>query len=163
MMKNTKKTIDSSKIDVPDFMKEHKELVGICVGRCIFTKKWAKGRRIKDKNDDYIKDKNGEYLRELPHAAHAHTSGPGKGFICFSSMKELNKETTCKHELSHIITGEGHTKKWAEKYVELGTPKWLTVEWLQKKYGFDDNGGEGEKVSKDWLKKLGIDEKDIKK
>lgn len=124
-------------LNIPEFMKEHKELVGICVGCCILTKKWSKGDRIKDENNVFIKDASGKYIRGPEAAAHAHTHGPGKGFICFRALSNFNKETTCKHELAHIITGEGHTQKWAEKYVELKTPKWLTVEWLQKKYKFD--------------------------
>jgi hypothetical protein len=127
----------SKKLYIPDFMKEHKELIGVCIGRCVFLKGWPKGRRLRDKDDNFIK-KNGMYVREPLAAAHAHTGGPAKGIICFRTLADFKKETTCKHELAHIITGEGYTKKWAEKYVELKTPKWLTVEWLQKKYEFDD-------------------------
>lgn len=137
-----------SKPQLPDYMKGHKEFTGVCIGACILTKKWVKGKRIKDDDGNFIKDKNDKYVREPEAAAHAHThpKDPAKGIICFRSMREFKKETTVKHELAHIITSEGHTKNWAEQYVALGTPKWLTVEWLQKKYGFDDNGGEGTKL-----------------
>lgn len=147
------------KIEIPEYLKGHKELAGICVEGCIYNGKWSKGQRIKDTDGNYIK-RNGKYVREPPASAHAHTDGHYKGWICFRTLKDLNKETTCKHELAHIITGEGHTKKWAEKYVELQTPKWLTVDWLQRKYGFDDAGNEGGKLLSDMLKLLGIDKKE---
>lgn len=142
----------SKKLCIPEFMKAHEELVGVCVGACVYrTKrksKWQKGAKIKDEEGNFIKGPNGRYLREPAAAAHAHIhpEDPAKGIICFRTQKDFKKETTCKHELAHIITGEGHTKKWAEKYVELKTPKWLTVEWLQKKYGFDDEGNEGKLI-----------------
>jgi hypothetical protein len=78
----------------------------------------------------------------VPHSAHAHVGQAGKyaGYICFRTEKDYQKDTTCKHELAHIISNSGHTKKWAEAYVKLvdGKQKWLTVEWLQKKYKFKD-------------------------
>lgn len=134
------------KIKIPEFMKEHKELKGICVGGCILTGKWHKGTKVKDENGEYVKNEDGKFIRHHVAAhAHTHPEDPRQGFICFSTLESLQKETTCKHELAHIITGEGHTKKWAEAYVGLETPKWLTVEWLKKKYGFDDEGNEGRK------------------
>ena len=151
------------KLKIPKFMLEHKELTGVCVGGCIYNGKWSKGARIKDKDGKPIRCKDGKYLREPPASAHAHTSGYYKGVICFHTAEDLKKDTTAKHELAHVITGEGHTKKWAEKYVELQTPKWLTVKWLQNKYGFDDAGNEGKKLFKDMLKEFGIDEKDTLK
>lgn len=157
--------IQISKVDIPDYMKAQKELRGVCVGACICTAKWPKPRKMRDTKGNFIKGKgkDGKYVRDMPHCAHAHTNGPFKGYICFSSEAEFKKQTTCKHELAHIVTGQGHTKAWAEAYVGFGTPKWLTVEWLQKKYGFDDAGNEGMKVSDDWKKYNGIDqEKDVK-
>jgi hypothetical protein len=150
------------KFDAIEFLKGHKELAGICVGSCILTGKWSKGERIKGKDNKYIRDDYGKYIR-MPSSAHAHTNGPVKGYICLRSFDDLKKGTTIKHELSHVITGEGHTKKWAEKYVELGTPKWLTTDWLQKKYGFDDSGSEGNNLLKGLLKMFGIDENDVLK
>lgn len=156
----------TSKLQIPEYFNGHKELKGLCVGGCIVTGKWSKGRRIKKADGSYLKNKKGIVVREFPAVAHAHTQGQFKGYICFSDIENFLNEKTGKHELAHIITSEGHTKKWAEKYVEListnkKTAKWLTVEWLQKKYGFDDNGGEGMNIFKEWLKQYDIDEKDL--
>jgi hypothetical protein len=152
---------------VPEYMKAHKELVGISIGACVLTGKWSKGYKLRDKDNNFIK-KEGKFLREPEACAHAHTHGSGKGFICFRTTEDLKKETTVKHELAHIITGSGHTKKWAEAYVQLvsdmkKTSKWLTVEWLQRKYGFDNEGGEGLNVYKEYLKAIGVDESELKK
>jgi len=130
------------KIEVPEYMKECPQLMGVCIGYCVVTGKWTKGIRLKDNKGNYLKNAEGKFLRLPPHAAHAHTGGDGKGWICFRTMADFEKETTCKHELAHIITEEGHTRKWAEKYVELiadnpKKAKWLTVEWLQRKYKFE--------------------------
>jgi hypothetical protein len=98
------------------FMQGHKEFLGAHIGSCIIGCKWGK------------------------EAAHAHVSkyDPARGYICFRTEKDFLKETTAKHELAHIISGKGHNRKWAEAYVVLcdGRPKWLTVDWLQKKYKF---------------------------
>jgi len=153
-----KVAIEIRKIELPEYMENEEKLRGVCVGACIYTGKWAKGKRVKDKAGEYIRNEKGEYLREPGSVAHAHTGnrGPFHGYICFASMEEFNKHLTCKHELAHISTGDGHTQAWAEKYVSYGGPKWLTVEWLRNKYGFDELGGEGTKIMDEWRKWAGL-------
>lgn len=153
-----KAAIEIRQIELPDYMQNEEKLRGVCVGACIYTGKWSKGKRVKDDEGKYIRNDKGEYLREPGSVAHAHTGtqGPFHGYICFASMEEFNKHLTCKHELAHIATDEGHTKPWAEKYVSYGGPKWLTVEWLQNKYGFDDAGNEGTKLMDEWRKWAGL-------
>lgn len=157
--KTKKPAIEIIKLELPEYMENEEKLRGVCVGACIYTGKWAKGKRAKDKEGNFIKNAEGKYLREPGSVAHAHTGtkGPFHGYICFSSREEFNKHLTCKHELAHIATDEGHTQAWAEKYVSYGGPKWLTVEWLRNKYGFDEAGGEGTKVFDDWRKWAGLD------
>jgi len=156
--KKKKTAIEVRNIELPEYMENEEKLRGVCVGACIYTGHWAKSRRVKDNDGKYIRNEKGEYLREPGAVAHAHTDtrGPFHGYICFSSMEEFNKHLTCKHELAHIATGEGHTQSWAEKYVSYGGPKWLTVEWLRNKYGFDELGGEGTKVMDEWRKWAGL-------
>lgn len=116
--KKAKRKIKSAILvkELHPFMQGHKELLGAYIGGCICGYQWG-----------------GE-------AAHSHirNNDPAKGYICFRTEKDFLKETTAKHELAHIISGKGHNRKWAEAYVELcdGRPKWLTVDWLQKKYKF---------------------------
>jgi hypothetical protein len=124
--------MNDNKLVIPDFMLGHKELRYVCVGGCGLTGKWCEPK-LKDKDGNYIKDLQGKFLRGSS-SAHSHI---GAGVICFRDIKAFETKTTCQHEMAHILSGEKHTRKWAEQYVALITPKWLTVEWLQKKYGFD--------------------------
>lgn len=52
--------------------------------------------------------------------AHAHTSGAFRGWICFLSHKRLKERLICLHELAHIVTREGHTKRWREYLLQIG-------------------------------------------
>lgn len=152
-----KRFLPSYDIEIPFYMEEHENFKGISIGACIATGKWPKGKRIKNEYGEYLRyKKNDRFVRESEHAAHAHMGGRYKGYICFRTLENFRKETTCKHELAHVITAEGHTKVWAEKYVELKVPAWLTVDWLRNKYGFDEFGGEGTKVEDEWRKQMGI-------
>ena len=65
--------------------------------------------------------------------AHAHTKGEYKGTICVRSQKRLYTQSgkpshLMWHELAHIVTGEGHTKKF--------------MECLTKKFGLKLNSSE---------------------
>ena len=106
----------------PEFMQTHNEIKNIYVGCCVHTGEWSDVPR--------------------PNSAHTHTRGKYRGIICFRTMKDLQKKTTCWHELAHVLSSDhsnhGHNRVWAEQYVKLvnGEKKWLTVEWLQKKYKF---------------------------
>ena len=107
--------------ELPEFMQKCSKLKGCYIGGCIAnpSKKWS---------------------TKIYGAAHAHTAGDHKGFICFHTVKDFQKQTTCAHELAHIITEKGHTYNWAKTYVSLikGTKyeRWLTTKWLQAKYSF---------------------------
>lgn len=61
--------------------------------------------------------------------AHAHTSKQDehRGWICVRSGKRVTTDsgkptTLMLHEYAHIITGQGHTAKWAEVLTRLGAP-----------------------------------------
>ena len=75
----------------------HPEVKGVCVGGCAAT---------------------GKRLGRLH--AHAHTHGAHRGFICFRSAQTLAEVTTRKHELAHVVTREGHTKRWREFLLQIG-------------------------------------------
>jgi len=54
--------------------------------------------------------------------AHAHLQKDGgifRGWICFSSEKIPNKYVVI-HELSHLISETGHSKRWRETVLKLG-------------------------------------------
>lgn len=79
------------------------------------------------------------------HHAHAHTDRKSKyhGWICFRSFKpsdvfmyDGSPSDTLKHEYAHILTGQGHTRVWAQQFKDLGGnvrnlwyPKRKTVGW----------------------------------
>lgn len=54
--------------------------------------------------------------------AHAHTgrNDPHRGWICFLSDKRLTERLLCLHELAHIVTKEGHTKRWRDYLLQIG-------------------------------------------
>lgn len=59
--------------------------------------------------------------------AHAHTSGPNRGWICVLSHRRIRtaggKLTRLMwHEYAHIVTGHGHDDVWRRKMAELGQP-----------------------------------------
>jgi hypothetical protein len=65
------------------------------------------------------------------HKAHAHIvryrSGklkgqltPYGGWICFRGAKRLNQKSIMMHELAHIITNEGHSKKFYQCVRRMG-------------------------------------------
>ena len=70
--------------------------------------------------------------------AHAHCFGNDEfaGWICVRSPKRLyapsdKPSKTMLHELAHILTKQGHTKKWAMMLKELGG----TISWYAKYKG----------------------------
>lgn len=56
--------------------------------------------------------------------AHAHIKGKTPrehdGWICFRSAKRLNQHGIVIHELAHILTNEGHSRKFYECVRRLG-------------------------------------------
>jgi hypothetical protein len=54
--------------------------------------------------------------------AHAHTRllDPHRGWVCVRGPKNLLSISLMLHEAAHIITEQGHTFKWMQKYVEIG-------------------------------------------
>ena len=52
--------------------------------------------------------------------AHAHIKGNYKGWICFRSAKRLKQKWIVIHELAHVITGHGHSKKFYQCVRRLG-------------------------------------------
>jgi len=57
--------------------------------------------------------------------AHAHIAGKWKGWICVRSAKRLytsngEASTLMRHELAHILTGQGHTDAWRKCVRLLG-------------------------------------------
>lgn len=101
--------------NLPPFMRGYEELLGVHVGGCVLGGEWDK-----------------------EHSAHAHIQGWGTGYICMPSMEQFFTETTLIHELAHVLSKRGHTLNWAREYVRLdnGKHKWLTVDWLKRKYKF---------------------------
>jgi hypothetical protein len=77
---------------------KHPEVKGVFVGGCVAR---GVGSRFRAK-------------------AHAHTSGAHVGWICFLSAKRLTCRMLCLHELAHIVTKEGHTKRWREFLLQIG-------------------------------------------
>jgi hypothetical protein len=52
--------------------------------------------------------------------AHAHTGGASRGWICFRSRVTFGEKTTRLHELAHVVTREGHTRRWREFLLQIG-------------------------------------------
>lgn len=77
---------------------QREEVKGVFVGGCIDR---GEGSRFRAK-------------------AHAHTEEPNKGWLCFLSIKRINEPMLVKHELAHLLTGQGHTDKWRTKVLQLG-------------------------------------------
>lgn len=77
---------------------KHPEVKGVFVGGCVSR---GVGSRFRAK-------------------AHAHTSGEHCGWICFLSEKRLTCRMLCLHELAHIVTKEGHTKRWRDFLLQIG-------------------------------------------
>lgn len=73
------------------------EVKGVAVGGCARTKK-----------------------RLGSYHAHAHTSGEWRGWICFRSPTMLAQKETRLHELAHVVTREGHTRRWREYLLQIG-------------------------------------------
>jgi len=66
-----------------------------------------------------IERKEGSSFRRRAHA-HCNKSDPYFGWICIRSKKRLNQKSLMIHELAHIITRQGHTKKFYETVRRLG-------------------------------------------
>lgn len=75
----------------------HPEVKGVCVGGCVVS-----GKRLGSLH------------------AHAHIRGEHRGWICFRSAQTLAEVTTRKHELAHVVTREGHTRRWREFLLQIG-------------------------------------------
>ncbi len=82
--------------DWPEDLRTRWGVKGVAVGGC------TNGRRISR------------------HYAHTHTTGFYKGWICFAKTSDLENPDLVKHELAHLISGQGHTKKFREVLRDLG-------------------------------------------
>lgn len=72
--------------------------------------------------------------------AHAHTHDPYAGYICFMNEAKFTP-LIMEHEVAHFLSKNMkrvHGKKWAEEFLKLnnGRTKFLTMEFLSKKYKF---------------------------
>ncbi len=70
--------------------------------------------------------------------AHVHLQSRDawRGWVCFQHPKDLKRRRTRMHELAHILTGEGHTRRWRETMAYLGESV---------------RPGRGEETQKDWV------------
>lgn len=71
--------------------------------------------------------------KPLRHAAHAHTHTDPIGHICFRSSNQFHDYSTVVHELAHVITRQGHTRRWFECLKRLPGSE-SAVEWASKRY-----------------------------
>ena len=76
---------------------QHPEVHGVCIGGCAVT-----GKRLGSLH------------------AHAHTHDAYRGWICFRSRVTFAERLTRLHELAHVVTREGHTKRWREFLLQIG-------------------------------------------
>ncbi len=70
-----------------------------------------------------IERKEGSSFRAKAHAHFVKYKGKYQkygGWICIRSMKRAYDQNLLKHELAHIITGQGHTKKFYQCVRRLG-------------------------------------------
>lgn len=89
--------------EFPECIRQYKEVRGIAIGGCIFD--------IERSQKPY------EPVGEI---AHCHTGwNVHKGFMC-SKYDILFDRLVLLHEAAHLITGQGHTKKWKEKCLQIG-------------------------------------------
>lgn len=86
---------------IPEFMRGHTPLVGIGHG-CI---------------DGYDFDKRSTDTHEA--VAHAHILGSHVGWICCNPKLPPADPMSLLHELAHLYTKQGHTKKWKRRYLSL--------------------------------------------
>lgn len=68
----------------------------------------------------------GSSFRKQAHA-HCHKDDPYLGWVCVRSasrvLTDSGKPTVLMfHEYAHILTGDGHTARWAECLTKLGHP-----------------------------------------
>ena len=90
--------------DLPDkVMEQHGDLIFKSGFRGVFY-------------DGCIERKEGSSFRRK---AHAHTKGAYAGWICFRSIKRVYS-SILQHELAHIITRQGHTRKFYECVRSIG-------------------------------------------
>jgi hypothetical protein len=80
----------------------HPEVRGLFLGGCV-----ARGFGVR-------------HLGGGSKGAHAHTSGPNRGWICFGSTRLLDSREARLHELAHVVTREGHTARWREYLLQIG-------------------------------------------
>ena len=50
--------------------------------------------------------------------AHSHQERRFKGWICADSAEDAT-DLILLHELAHLISADGHTKRWRRKFIEL--------------------------------------------
>lgn len=74
----------------PDLQILRRYVVGVFVGGCVVRGDGSRFRR----------------------QAHAHTEGSYRGWICYLSAKRLDDTRLAKHEVAHLISGEGHTARF---------------------------------------------------
>lgn len=80
-----------------EWLVEHPELKGVCVGGCI----------------------NGKRISAYAHA-HSSMKDPHRGWVCFRSSNTVSMREIWLHELAHIVTRSGHTKRWREFLLQIG-------------------------------------------
>jgi hypothetical protein len=86
------------KLPRKDWLTPHPELRGVFVGGCVER---GVGSKFRAK-------------------AHAHTAGPFRGWICFRGSRWLHVRMLWLHELAHVVTREGHTRRWREYLLAIG-------------------------------------------
>lgn len=70
---------------------------------------------------------------------HLHAAYPRYGYLCFAQWRRPHTMVVL-HELAHLITGEGHTRKWRRTVLELGgtldsVPGWLGSYHVMARHG----------------------------
>lgn len=93
----------------PECIKPFTKIRGIAVGGC----RW--------KSYDPLLDDSGK----VPPIAHAHIlpffiPASDRNWICLFDEITLLDTQTLLHEAAHILTNEGHTKRWKEEFVRMG-------------------------------------------
>jgi hypothetical protein len=85
----------------PRYLLKHKEVKGICVGKCV-------ARKPKE-TETVLADAN----------AHAHLIGSYSGWICVLKPEGLRNRSLMLHELAHVLTGGNHSLAFLAKLEEL--------------------------------------------
>ena len=96
-------------VDLPDYLMTDEVFKagfrGIFVGGCIERKEGSSFRAMAHAH--WVRNKKGELM-------------PYGGWICIRSAKRAKQKNLLIHEVAHIITGEGHSRKFYECVRRLG-------------------------------------------